>query len=463
LIPAADADARVFRFPHRRSGSVPAPFRYDAARRVLAGFAAIPAAVILAMAALAACAPTEGDTGEFDVVETTNADFEVDAYVVGVHPVFVAAGDIDQDGTMDLAVSNRFGDSITLLTGDLEESATLDVDREPSDIVIADLDGATGLDLALLHNQGRRLTVFLNDGAGGWETATEVDLLGPATQLVAADLNGDGSPVQDLLLSASGDDQMQALVNDGAGQFTQVVTATGTAPARFVTGLWNEDANLDVAVLSTADDTLTILLGDGLGGFAEAEDGVIETRTNPEYLASADFDDDGLSDLAVTSRSENLLSAYRGFSDGHFDLLKEKQLQSGATQVVSGAFDTESDGPQDDLAIVNRGRRIVTVLLWDSSESRFLEEREPVPDDPISIVTADFDQDGCADLAVPEQDLRQLAILTGQCNGEFDFTRFGFSSEVSHPLVVDMDADGALDLVLVQTQNQRVIVLRNVH
>ena len=71
--------------------------------------------------------------------------------------------------------------------------------------------------------------------------------------------------------------------------------------------------------------------------------------------------------------------------------------------------------------------------------------------------------DGCTDLAVTETDLRSMSFLAGDCTGDFTITSIGFSSGPKFPLVVDLDGDGADDIVAVQTQNQKLIVLRNIH
>ena len=112
---------------------------------------------------------------------------------------------------------------------------------------------------------------------------------------------------------------------------------------------------------------------------------------------------------------------------------------------------------------MQRNRRIVTILLWNGEQEKFDETRFQVHEDPFAIVKGDFNVDGCTDLAVTETDLRAMSFLAGDCTGDFTITAIGFSSGPKFPLVVDLDGDGADDIVAVQTQNQKLIVLRNIH
>jgi hypothetical protein len=74
--------------------------------------------------------------------------------------------DINGDGLIDLVVCDTALPSISVLFG--KGGATFDppirlaVDREPSAVVIADLDGKGQRDLAVTHSGSTKLTVFIN-------------------------------------------------------------------------------------------------------------------------------------------------------------------------------------------------------------------------------------------------------------------------------------------------------------
>jgi hypothetical protein len=61
----------------------------------------------------------------------------------------------------------------------------------------------------------------------------------------------------------------------------------------------NHDGLLDVITSDYGGSSLSVLLGNGLGGFASASN--FSTGSNPFYIAVADFNADGLTDLAVAN------------------------------------------------------------------------------------------------------------------------------------------------------------------
>src|SRR3954464_2189343 len=91
-------------------------------------------------------------------------------------------------------------------------------------------------------------------------------------------------------------------VNDGsvpAGPVfgSPVVLGTGSDPRAVTTGDFNGDGNLDIAAANQNSNTVSVLLGDGHGGFATAAN--FATGLSPTFVAAADFNRDGKPDLAV--------------------------------------------------------------------------------------------------------------------------------------------------------------------
>jgi len=72
-------------------------------------------------------------------------------------------------------------------------------------------------------------------------------------------------------------------------------TGTLALPELIVTGDFNQDGKLDVAVNVTGFDHIAILLGDGQGGFTLS--GRVPTDTLPKGLATADMNRDSHLDL----------------------------------------------------------------------------------------------------------------------------------------------------------------------
>src|SRR4029453_12427051 len=90
-------------------------------------------------------------------------------------------------------------------------------------------------------------------------------------QLAVGDFNLDGKP--DLAVANLTSNDVSILLNNGSGGFTQ---PPGSPAGPFLTdesvavGDFNLDGNPDLAVLNGGASTVTIMLGNGSGGFTQA-------------------------------------------------------------------------------------------------------------------------------------------------------------------------------------------------
>ncbi len=91
--------------------------------------------------------------------------------------------------------------------------------------------------------------------------------------------------------------------------------SVGTDPHIAAVGDFNGDGKLDLAVTNANDNTLSILLGNGSGGFTPAPGSPITVGTGPLSVATGDFTSDGNLDLAVANFTNDNLTILQG--DGH--------------------------------------------------------------------------------------------------------------------------------------------------
>src|SRR5262245_50867667 len=81
------------------------------------------------------------------------------------------------------------------------------------------------------------------------------------------------------------------------------VYPVGENPQAVVSGLFNDDSVLDLAVANSSDSSVSVLLGNGDGTFQSALTPAPSTGANPHSLAVGDFDNDGKLDLATANGS----------------------------------------------------------------------------------------------------------------------------------------------------------------
>src|SRR5262249_43080802 len=136
--------------------------------------------------------------------------------------------------------------------------------------------------------------------------------------LAMGDFNKDGKP--DLATANAGTNSIGVLLGNGTGGFVQAPGSpfmVGTPPVSIATADFNKDGNLDLATANHTSKNVTILLGNGTGGFAPAIGSPISVGNSPSVVVVSDFNLDNKPDLAVgdlTSLSILLGNGTGGFA-----------------------------------------------------------------------------------------------------------------------------------------------------
>ncbi len=147
-----------------------------------------------------------------------------------------------------------------------------------------------------------------------------------------------------------------------SGTLTASLTGTGNSPASMANGDFNGDGIQDLAVANSGDNTVTVLLGNGTGGFAAAGGSPFPVGTLPNSVVSGDFNGDGNLDLAVANYGDNTVTVLLGNGAGAFTAVSGSALGVGAGPRSVAVGDFNGDGIQD-LLTANEGGNNITVLL----------------------------------------------------------------------------------------------------
>src|SRR5437870_869969 len=162
-----------------------------------------------------------------------------------------------------------------------------------------------------------------------------------------------GGPTPSRCCSGNGDGTLQA----------PVTFAVGSAPTSVAVGDFNGDGKPDPAVVThntqTHIDALTVLLGSGDGAFSSGMH--FATGPVPASVAVADFNADGMPDLAVTNGGFNTVSVLLGDGDGTF---QPRAVTAGGEPVAVAVGDVNGDGRRD-VAVADAVSSSGWVLLGD--------------------------------------------------------------------------------------------------
>jgi type II secretory pathway component GspD/PulD (secretin) len=336
--------------------------------------------------------------------------FPSTSFAAGVGPVALVAADFENNGLLDLAAVNEIDNTVTILLNQSGSQGTFVQ--------------ATGSPISL----------------GTARTAAPLVPPGIASAVLTS------SGFHDLLVTDPTGDAVDILISNGDGTFSTPLAPipVGHAPSAIVTADFNNDGIQDFAVLNFSDNTLSVFLGgppDAKGNptFAAATGSPFAlptTVTGPIAMTVADFNGDGIPDLAIVTVNQATLANPAtttgsvvilqgdnngsGKGTGTFTEFPGSPLTVGNLPVAIASGDLAGSA-RADLAVVNQTDASVTILLNNGNGTFVLGPNSPLTtaSTPTGIALADFNQDGHVDIAVTSKDANTFRVFLGVSAGLF--------------------------------------------
>ncbi len=342
---------------------------------------------------------------------------------VGNLPVAAAVGDFNGDGIADIAVANsRTTQSAYCWATAWRLCASLGspvaVGTAPYGVVVGDFNGDGHADLAVANTDDNTVTILLGNGSGGFAQASGSPVAVGTHPFIDAvgDFNGDGIP--DLAVANFTSNNVTILLGNGSGGFTQALgspVAVGSGAYGVAVTDFNGDGIADLAVTNQRDGNVSILLGNGSGGFTPATGSPVAVDTFPVSVAVGDFNGDGIADLAVANVTGGNVSILLGNGSGGFTPATGSPIVVGTFPNDVSVGDFNGDGIAD-LAVANFESDNVSILLGNGSGGFTPATGSPIAvgSGPYAVAVGDFNGDGIADLALPNYFSNNLSILLNQ-------------------------------------------------
>ncbi len=329
---------------------------------------------------------------------------------------------------------------------------TYTIDKAPTSVQSADIDGDGDLDLVIGHFMGRAgvhtLVVMENDGLGFFNlryTLNPGPHSGPVLNVDVFDLDADGD--LDILSAHPPTGRVDFFRNRGPGNgFELPIECRAGAQTYDVTaGFLDGDGFPEVLAVNRTEGTISIYKNRGAAAYPSESTKVV--GTDPRFIELFDADNDGDNDIAVS------VGAIRP--------------QSGPYVGFNGfvLFENQGNGAIDDSARV----------LYRVANPNPADHPLDTALNPFKILAADFNNDGYSDLAVAcshrfdlQPSRAAVLIFLNRQDGTFDTlpalskpTYYTVGHGCQSIAAEDVDGDGDQDIISANFLDGTISVLKN--
>ncbi|MBN1911069.1 MAG: VCBS repeat-containing protein [Pirellulales bacterium] len=314
---------------------------------------------------------------EFDGTVTVYIDniSSFTKYDVGYLPSDLAIDDIDNDGFLDLVVSNSGDDTVSILLGNanirgtFESQIVFGVGHNPSGVAVFDLDGDGNLDIVTSNKSDNTVSILYGLGDGNFFPGDTVAVGLAPLDVAAGDIDNDG--MGDIVTANSGDNTVSLLKDVGGGIYALSTYQVGRMPVAVVLAELDPDqpANpddppppqwLDILTADRVDGTLTVLMNDRAGGFGDPR--AYDAGESPVNIHIDDENGDGRPDAFVANYSSNQASILIGTANAQM-MFQAPQSYSVVQYGPSAAGFGDLDGDFiPDLVTSNYRTSTITIL-----------------------------------------------------------------------------------------------------
>ena len=265
--------------------------------------------------------------------------------------------------------------------------------------------------------------------------------------IAVGDFNHDGRLDLAVAFTCCPDGGVAILLGNGDGTFGPPVNYTAdVAPTSIVAADFNQDGILDLAVANSLSTYVSIFMGNGDGTFQPATQ--IPLTAFPGYVGVGDFNGDGIPDLLVVSYSNPCKCIYVLFGNGDGTFQDPVVTEPSFTVQAVGVGDFDGDGRLDLATAGEFGSDSTVNILLGNGNGTFRDGASYAGDtSPVSIAVGDFRNSGKLDFAVANFEGLGIGVWLGNGDGTF---QPGVNYATSFPFWVAaarLNEDDKMDLI----------------
>ena len=274
--------------------------------------------------------------------------------------------------------------------------------------------------------------------------------VGPAAVTVA-DFNKDGD--LDLAVANYKENTISILLGSGNGGFDihyKLSNGQYAGPNGIAIGDINNDGHLDLAVVNSNASNVGIFLGQGKGKFSSQKTYSTGMNSAPLGLALADVNNDQFLDLVVSDNATSAVLVFLGSGNGTFNVIGAFSTGANSQPYSIVIKDLNRDSFLD-LIVTNSGANNIGVFLGDGTGVFITQTTFSTGLSPRSLVVVDINQDQILDIATANFLGNSVSVLLGNADGRFSEQKTFLTGDGSSPNSIqsgDFDRDGKMDLAV---------------
>ncbi|CAF1627541.1 unnamed protein product, partial [Adineta ricciae] len=343
----------------------------------------------------------------------------------GALPSFLDVRDLDKNGWPDIVVLNSALSSVTVMFGHINNSfddqitMSIGKDAQSSAVVIVDVNDDDLDDIAVVNSQSSAVVIFL-----GYVNRTFFSQITYSTgyntypvSAIFADFNDDHQ--LDMVVCNTKSDNIGIHFGYSSTSFVSLPaysTGVFSRPMSIVIGDFNNDTQLDVAVVNSRTDNLMVLLGSTFGTFMSEQIYSTGNGSHSCSIAIADLNRDNQSDIVVSNSGNDNIGIFLGKSNGTFanQSIYSTGLQSQPSSVRIGDFNNDT---LLDIVVANYGSNTVGVFLGygNGNFSDQIIFSIGFNSRPFALSVADVNEDNVTDIIIGNYGYGSKNIIIKLC------------------------------------------------
>lgn len=310
-------------------------------------------------------------------------------------------------------------------------------------------------DLTVVNEASNDVRVFLNDQTGDFNY---LDTYGsPAfdkpSPIEGADFNQDG--FIDLAVVSTNNNQVSIFYGDGTGVLTYDSSYTADTGIRGLGVLdLNGDGWDDIVTTNRIADNATILLNLGNGTFGPSE--AFHAGVEEWALCVGDANEDGLMDVFIGAATSNELFVF--LSNGSGALIPSDVVAVAGKHWMLMSGDVDLDGHVDVVG-VDADNDLASVYFGDGAGHLTFGASYPCGAWPVAVDLGDLDGDGDLDLATSNYNSADYTVYENDGTGVYiNPATYAALQAGSCAIFHDRDGDGDVDLTGIDELDDVILI-----